>query len=151
RTRSPAALADRFHLLPGAPRGALPRQQTLRASVDWSHDLLSDQERVLFRRLGAFAGGFTLDAAEQVCSDDQLDRYTILDLLTALVAKSLVLASERGPAVRYGRLETVGRPRARRGGTGDGHREPRARDLTLRAEVGGEAEPALGAAGSDGW
>ena len=84
-----AGLADRFHLLTGGARGALPRQRTLRASVDWSHDLLSDQERVLFRRLGAFAGGFTLDAAEQVCADDQLDRYAILDLLTALVDKSL--------------------------------------------------------------
>src|SRR3954469_10332734 len=102
-----AGLADRFHLLTGGARTALPRQQTLRASVDWSHDLLSDRERTLFRRLGVFAGGFGLDAAEQVCADEELDRYAILDLLTALVDKSLVLTIERGADVRYGMLETI--------------------------------------------
>ena len=73
---------------------------------------------MLFRRLGAFAGGFTLDAAEQVCSDDQLDRYAILDLLTALVDKSLVLTSERGPAVRYGIRDGSSVRRAAAGGVG---------------------------------
>ncbi|MHB8690034.1 MAG: ATP-binding protein [Solirubrobacteraceae bacterium] len=100
-------LADRFHLLTGGARTAMPRQQTLRASVDWSHDLLSERERLLFRRLGVFIGGFTLDMAEQVCADEALDRYAILDLLTALVDKSLVLAEEIGPSVRYRMLETI--------------------------------------------
>src|SRR5215211_2449276 len=146
-----AGLADRFHLLTGGPRGALPRQQTLRASVDWSHALLSDQERVLFRRLGAFAGGFTLDAAEHVCSDDQLDRYAILDLLTALVDKSLVLTLERGPAVRYGMLETVRQYAVQRLQDSGEHRELRDNHLKHFAALAGEAEPALGAAGSDRW
>jgi predicted ATPase/class 3 adenylate cyclase/DNA-binding CsgD family transcriptional regulator len=146
-----AGLADRFHLLTGGARSALPRHQTLRASVDWSHDLLSDQERVLFRRLGAFAGGFTLDAAEQVCADDQLDRYAILDLLTALVDKSLVLTVERGPAVRYGMLETVRQYAVQRLEESGEHRALRDRHLKHFAALAGEAEPALGAAGSDRW
>ena len=95
---------------------------------------------MLFRRLGAFAGGFTLDAAEQVCSDDQLDRYAILDLLTALVDKSLVLTSERGPAVRYGMLETVRQYVQRLEESGE-HRELRDRHLKLFAALAGEAEP----------
>ena len=100
-------LADRFHLLTGGTRSAVPRQQTLRASVDWSHELLSVEERTVFRRLGAFVGGFTLDMAEEVCADQTIERYAILDLVTALVDKSLVLAEERGPSVRYGMLETI--------------------------------------------
>src|SRR5205807_2685870 len=83
------------------------RPQTLRASVDWSHELLSDAERLLFRRLAAFAGGWTLDAVEQVCAGDGLDAYELLDLLTSLVDKSLVLADEDHAAVRYRMLETV--------------------------------------------
>ncbi len=102
-----AGLADRFRLLTGGARTALPRQQTLRASVDWSHELLDDAERILFRRLGVFAGGFTLDACEEVCADDDLDRYAVLDLLTSLVDKSLVLVEEHGPFTRYRLLETV--------------------------------------------
>ncbi len=100
-------LADRFRLLTGGARGALPRLQTLRASVDWSHELLGDDERTLLRRLGVFHGGFTLDACEAVCAGDDLDRYAILDLLTSLVDKSLVLAAERETLSRYVLLETV--------------------------------------------
>ncbi len=102
-----AALSDRFRLLTGGARGALPRQQTLRASVDWSHELLSADERVLLRRLGVFAGGFTLDAAENVCADESLDRLVVLDVLGGLVEKSLVATEERGALVRYRMLETV--------------------------------------------
>jgi predicted ATPase/class 3 adenylate cyclase/DNA-binding CsgD family transcriptional regulator len=102
-----SGLGDRFHLLTRGTRSALPRQQTLRASVDWSHDLLTEEERVLLRRLAVFAGGFTLDAVEDVCSDDLLERIAILDLLSSLVDKSLVVAEEHGPAVRYRLLETV--------------------------------------------
>jgi predicted ATPase/DNA-binding CsgD family transcriptional regulator len=102
-----AGLADRFHLLTGGTRTVLPRQQTLRASVDWSHKLLSVEERTVFRRLGVFVGGFTLDMAEEVCADQRIERYAILDLVTALVDKSLVLAEELGPAIRYGMLETI--------------------------------------------
>ena len=100
-------LADRFHLLTGGARTALPRQQTLRASVDWSHQLLEDLERTLLRRLGVFAGGFTLDAAERVCAGDDLGSYEILDLLSALVERSLVQVDEREGMTRYRLLETV--------------------------------------------
>jgi predicted ATPase/DNA-binding CsgD family transcriptional regulator len=102
-----AGLGDRFHLLTGGARTAFPRHQTLRASVDWSHELLSEPERTLLRRLAVFAGGFTLDLAEAVCSDDVLERVAILDLLASLVDKSLVVAEERGATVRYRLLETV--------------------------------------------
>jgi predicted ATPase/class 3 adenylate cyclase/DNA-binding CsgD family transcriptional regulator len=102
-----AGLGDRFHLLTGGTRTALPRHQTLRASVDWSHELLSDPERALLRRLAVFAGGFTLDLTESVCADETLPRVAILDLLASLVDKSLVVAEERVGAVRYRMLETV--------------------------------------------
>jgi predicted ATPase/class 3 adenylate cyclase/DNA-binding CsgD family transcriptional regulator len=102
-----AGLGDRFHLLTGGGGRVMPRQQTLRASVDWSHELLSTEERLLLRRLAVFAGGWTLDAAEQVCSGDGLELYGILDLLTSLVDKSLVLAEDTAGVVRYGMLETV--------------------------------------------
>ena len=101
------ALVHRFRLLTGGSRTALPRHQTLRASVDWSYDLLDDRERILFRRLGVFAGGFTLDAAETVAAGDGVDGVSVLDLLGSLVDNSLVLAEERGPVLRYRLLETV--------------------------------------------
>ncbi len=100
-------LSDRFHLLTGGERGALPRLQTLRASVDWSHDLLDTSERTLLRRCGVFHGGFTLDACEAVCADDELDRFAVLDRLTSLVDKSLVLVEERGTLTRFAMLETI--------------------------------------------
>ncbi len=100
-------LSDRFRLLSGGPRTATPRLKTIRASVDWSHELLSDQERVLLRRLAVFAGGVTLEAVDEVCVDDGLEREAVLDLLASLVDQSLVLAEERDSAVRYRLLETV--------------------------------------------
>ena len=83
-------LNDQFRLLTGGSRTALPRQQTLRALIDWSFDLLSDQERILLRRLTVFAGGRTLGAVEAVCSDEKLQDFEIIDVLTTLVDKSLV-------------------------------------------------------------
>jgi predicted ATPase/DNA-binding SARP family transcriptional activator len=101
-------LDDRFSLLTSGNRSALPRQQTLRATIDWSHDLLSEPERVLFRRLAVFAGGFRLDAAESICSHDELKRSDILDLLRRLVDKSLVVVdSAAGGQTRYRFLETI--------------------------------------------
>jgi predicted ATPase/class 3 adenylate cyclase/DNA-binding CsgD family transcriptional regulator len=102
-----AGLGDRFRLLTGGARSAMPRQQTLRASVDWSHELLSDDEQTLFRRLAVFSGGWTLDAVEEVCSGEGLDRLSILDLLSLLIDKSLVVADDGDPSVRYRLLETV--------------------------------------------
>jgi predicted ATPase len=105
-----ARLDNQFRLLTGGSRTALPRQQTLRAMIDWSHNLLNETERVLFRRLAVFAGGWTLEAAEQVCSDERLAVEDIVDLLDQLVNKSLVVVEEQegdSGAVRYRYLETI--------------------------------------------
>jgi non-specific serine/threonine protein kinase len=102
-----ARLDDRFKLLTEGSRTALPRQQTLRGTLDWSHDLLSEPERVLLRRLAGFTGGWTLEAAESVCSGDGLEPGDILDVLAQLVGKSLVVADSHGEATRYRMLETV--------------------------------------------
>ena len=101
------SLHDRFRLLTGGARTAVRRQQTLRASVDWSHALLTGPERVLFRRLAVFLGGFDLDAAQFVCGGTDVERYQVLDQLTLLVDKSLVVADDRGGRTRYRLLETV--------------------------------------------
>jgi predicted ATPase/DNA-binding SARP family transcriptional activator len=107
-----ARLDDRFQLLTGGPRTALPRQQTMRATLDWSFELLSELEQVLLRRLAVFAGGCTLETAEAVCRDEDAMETSVLDLLSRLVHKSLVLVaaatdgSEEAEA-RYRLLETV--------------------------------------------
>jgi predicted ATPase/class 3 adenylate cyclase/DNA-binding CsgD family transcriptional regulator len=111
RALSPAeildGLHDRFRLLAGGARTAVRRQQTLRASVDWSHDLLTAPERTLLRRLAAFARGFDLDAAQAVGRGDGLARHQVLDQLSLLVDKSLVSTGESDGATRYRLLETV--------------------------------------------
>ena len=101
------SLHDRFRLLTGGARTAVRRQQTLRASVDWSHALLTEPERVLFRRLAVFMGGFDLDGAQSVCGGGDVERYQVLDQLALLVDKSLVVADDRGGRTRYRLLETV--------------------------------------------
>ena len=100
-------LHDRFRLLTGGARTAVRRQQTLRASVDWSHALLSEPERMLFRRLAVFFGGFDLDAAQAIAGSSEMPRYQVVDLLTLLVDKSLVVADETRGRTRYRLLETV--------------------------------------------
>ncbi|MBI3224287.1 MAG: LuxR family transcriptional regulator [Mycolicibacterium cosmeticum] len=100
-------LRDHFMLLTGGARTAVRRQQTLRASVDWSHALLSDGERTLFRRLAAFMGGFDLDAARSVLSSDGIQPHQVLDQLTLLIDKSLVVADDVRGRTRYRMLETV--------------------------------------------
>jgi predicted ATPase/class 3 adenylate cyclase len=99
-------LDERFRLLTGGSRTALPRQQTLRAALEWSHNLLNDAEKAVFRRLGVFAGGFTMETAQAVAGDDQLDEWAVLDHLSALVDKSLVVA-DAGDAPRYRLLESA--------------------------------------------
>ena len=98
-------LDDRFHLLVGGRRRRAQRQQTLQAALDWSHDLLGPSEQVFLRRLSVFAGGFTLQAAAEVCVDDPTD--VAVDLLASLVAKSLVVPEPTGDGTRYRMLETV--------------------------------------------
>lgn len=100
-----ARLSDRFKLLVSGDQTVLPRQRTLRALIDWSYELLSEPERVLFRRLSVFAGGWTLEAAEAVGGGDGLDAGEVLDLLAHLVEKSLVVMDVGGD--RYRMLETV--------------------------------------------
>jgi len=100
-----ARVNDRFQLLKAGDRTAMPRQQTLRALIDWSYDLLTEREQILFRRLAVFAGGWTLEAAEAVCAGGDVSGDDVLDLLAELVDKSLVMVEpDRG---WYGFLETV--------------------------------------------
>ena len=108
-----ARLDDRFRVLTGGSRGGLPRHQTLQAAIEWSHDLLSDTERVCFRRLAVFAGGCTLEAAEAVLPDTGQSEDTVLsagavfEAVTALVDRSLLTTEERSGSMRYGMLESV--------------------------------------------
>ncbi len=102
-------LDERFLLLTDGGRTAAPQQRTLRATVDWSYDLLSEEEQILFRRLSVFAGGFTLVAAEEVCSGAGVEKGAVLDLLSGLVQKSLLMVVLGGAGTdnRYRMLETI--------------------------------------------
>ncbi len=100
-------LNERFKILTGGSRTALPRQKTLSALIDWSYDLLTPQEQMLFNRVGIFAGGFSLDAATAVCGGEGLDEIDILDLLSSLTDKSLVVADTAGEQERYRMLEST--------------------------------------------
>ena len=99
-------LDDRFRLLTGGSRTALPRHRTLRAVVDWSWELLTDAERMVLRRLSVFSGGASLEAAERVCAGDAVEQEQVLELLTALAEKSLLLTEGDG-APRYRMLGTI--------------------------------------------
>jgi predicted ATPase/class 3 adenylate cyclase/DNA-binding NarL/FixJ family response regulator len=138
-------LADRFRLLTGGSRTALPRQRTLEASVDWSYRLLSERERTVLARLSVFAGGFTLTAARSVCSDDVVPEASILDLLTALVDKSLVLADGYGEAseARYRMLETIRHFARQRLADGTEAEVVRDRHLRCFVEVAEEIGPRI--------
>jgi non-specific serine/threonine protein kinase len=138
-----ARLGDSFRLLATGSRTALPRQRTLRATMDWSHGLLSEKERVIFRRLSVFAGGFTLEAAESVCAGEQLQRDEVLESLSQLIDKSLLVAQEPDRTARYRLLETIrqyGRERLEEAGEAARVREQHAGYYLAMAE---EAEPEL--------
>ncbi|CAG1009518.1 Putative HTH-type transcriptional regulator [Burkholderiales bacterium] len=131
-----ARLSDRFRLLAGGDQTALPRQQTLRALIDWSHDLLSGPERALLRRLSVFVGGWTLDAAEAVGAGGEIAAADVLDLLTHLVDKSLVAMD--ADASRYRLLETVREyalARLDESGDGDAARTSHLRHFVALAEA----------------
>jgi hypothetical protein len=100
-------LDDRFRVLTGGRRTALPRQRTLLATLDWSHGLLSERDASVFRRLGIFTGGFSLEAASDVAADPKIDAYDVVDALSSLVAKSLVVAEPGEGRPRYRLLETT--------------------------------------------
>jgi predicted ATPase/class 3 adenylate cyclase len=138
-----ARVDDRFRLLTGGDRAALPRHRTVRALLDWSYDLLSQPERVLLRRLAVFARGWTLEAADDICAGHGVAPEGILDLLAQLVQQSLVITDDHDGAVRYRFLETIrayGLDRLAEHGEADGTRRRHA-DFFLRlAET---AEPEL--------
>ncbi len=100
-------LDDRFALLTLGSRTVLPRHQTLRATIDWSFNLLTETERSLFRRLSVFAGGFTLDAAKEICAGEGITHTAVLDLLAHVVDKSLVIVNAQAIETRYHLLETI--------------------------------------------
>lgn len=102
-----ARLEDRFRLLTGGSRTTVERHRTLRATIDWSARLLEPDQRALFERLSVFSGGFTLEAAEAVCAGDGIDEYEVLDLLTDLVDRSMVISETGETGTRYRILEML--------------------------------------------
>jgi predicted ATPase/class 3 adenylate cyclase/Tfp pilus assembly protein PilF len=147
-----ARLDDRFRLLTGGSRTTLPRQQTLQATMDWSYQLLAEHERVMLRRLSVFAGRWTLEAAEAICADpDVSKRLDVLDLLTQLVYKSLVIMDPQEEEPRYYLLETV-----RQYGRGRLMKSPEAarvrdRHLAWYLALAERAEPELIGANQTTW
>ncbi len=133
-----ARLEDRFRLLTGGSRTAFPRQQTMRAVVDWSYDLLFDDERRVFERVSVFAGAFTITAAEAVCADDVIRADAVAGLLARLVDKSLVVPANLGEQVRFRLLQTLaqyGRERLVASGDGDAVGARHAHHLVRLLEV----------------
>ena len=146
-----ARLDNRFRLLTGGSRAALPRQQTLRALIDWSYDLLTDPEKALLCRLSVFAGGWALAAAEAVCAGGVIEDWEVLDLLTALADKSLVAAEPEALGTRYRLLETVRQYAAERLAE-SGEADPvRDRHLSWCVELASEAEPRLQGPDQGAW
>ncbi len=146
-----ARLDRRFRLLTGGARTLLPRQQTLQALIDWSHDLLTDAEKVLLRRLSVFAGGWTLAEAEAVCTDGDISDLDVLDLLTSLSDKSLVIAEARGSGTRYRLLETLRQYADDRLQQAGGQETMRGRHRERFFALAREAEPQLEGPGRAGW
>src|SRR5919202_492349 len=137
-------LEDSFRLLATDSRTALPRQRTLRATIGWSHELLSQEEQALFRRLSVFAGGFALEAAEGVCAGVGIERDGVLDLLTHLVDKSLLLVAQQGgEEARYRVLETVRQYGAEKLKESGDEPEIRRRHADFFLKLAEEAEPGL--------
>jgi predicted ATPase/class 3 adenylate cyclase/Flp pilus assembly protein TadD len=146
-------LDDRFRLLRDSSRSAIPRQQTLKALIDWSHNLLSADEQTLFRRLSVFSGGWTLEAAEGVCGPGgQAHLSDVLDLLAQLVNKSLVVIERTpGEEIRYHFLETIrqyAREKLLEAGEGEAVRHSHWAFFTTLAEVG---EFQIRGAGQQQW
>jgi len=147
-------LDQRFRLLTGGSRGAMPRQQTLQAAVDWSFSLLSPAEREVLRRLSVFAGGFELEAAEVICAAGDVDVFDVLDLLGSLVSKSLVVADRTPSSVRYRMLETIRQYAAQELLRSGGEAEvlaARDRHAGYFLRLAEEAAPALAGRGQGIW
>ena len=146
-------LEDSLNLLNGGNRGALPRHQTLRATIDWSYELLSEQERVLFRRLAIFADGFTLEAVETVAPDEILPQARVTDLLGLLVSKSLVsvVAGSGASETRYRMLETIRQYAHERLGAAAEFRVLKKRHLAFFAAFAKRAERGIYSAEQARW
>lgn len=136
-------LDHRFELLTGGSRTALPRQRTLRAMVDWSYDLLSEAEMTLFRRVSIFLGGFTLDAVERVSRWDGLNSANLLELLSQLLDKSLIMSEERSRKARYWMLETIREYASEKLQEAEEQEETQKRHLGFFLEIVEKAEPEL--------
>lgn len=144
-----ARLSDRFSLLTGGDKTAMPRQQTLRASVDWSYDLLAKHERTLLQRLAVFAGGWTLEAVEAVGAGGGIDESAILDLLIHLVEKSLVTLEAGGE--RYRLQDTVRQYAQERLNESGGENEARTRYLGFFLALAEKARPELAGPEQGAW
>lgn len=146
-------LDDRFRLLTGGSRTALPRQQTLRALVDWSYDQLSDNERLILRFLSVFAGGWNLEAAEEVCGGDKIEKQDVLDLITQLVNKSLVAVYESSISgeTRYRMLETIRQYTREKLLEKEGSEIIRKRHLAYFVKLTERAEPELYRTNQNTW
>ena len=145
-----ARLDDRFGLLTSGSRAVLPRHQTLRAAIDWSYELLAGPERDLFGRLSVFAGGFTLEAAEEVCGDDGAEPAAVLESLSRLVDQSLVISSGTGQA-RFRMLETLRRYAAERLGESGTAEKLQRRHAEYFLRLAEQAEPMLRGPQQGAW
>ena len=117
-------LDERINVLKG-PRGSEERHQTLRSTIDWSYQLLDDQQKLLFQRLAVFAGSFALEAAEAICADEEIDAFDIVDLLDDLVRHSLLAADVTRATTRYRMLESLQEFAAEQLGDSLGHLKDR--------------------------
>jgi predicted ATPase/DNA-binding winged helix-turn-helix (wHTH) protein len=144
-------LDQRFGLLAGGSRTALPRQRTLRAMIDWSYDLLREPEKLFLQRLSVFAGGWTLAAAEEVCAGESIEHLDVLDLLTSLVDKSLVVPEQGDALMRCRLLETVRQYARDRLEDAGGNAAVRARHRDYYLALAEEADPKLRSAEQAEW
>jgi predicted ATPase/DNA-binding CsgD family transcriptional regulator len=144
-------LDDCFRVLSAGGRTTRPRHKTLHSTMDWSHELLSDEERTLFRRLSVFSDGFSLQAAESVCAGEDVERNGVLELLSHLVDKSLVVAREEGGETRYRLLETVRQYGSERLSESDEAAEFRERHVGYYLALAEETAPELKGEGQLAW
>jgi predicted ATPase/serine/threonine protein kinase len=144
-------LDNRFKLLTAGSRTALPRHQTLLAAIDWSYNLLTEAEKILFRRLSVFAGGWTLDAGERVCAGNGVEESSVLELLSGLVDKSLVLTEDRDGNQRYRFMVTLLDYAHERLMETDEHEQMSSRYAAFFNEVAAEGEPNLTGADQRIW
>ncbi|HNM37012.1 MAG TPA: helix-turn-helix domain-containing protein [Anaerolineales bacterium] len=146
-----ARLDDRFSLLTNGARTLPSRHQTLRAAIEWSYTSLSENEKTLFRRLAVFTGGWSLEAAETICSGNGIKQEDVLDLITSLLQKSLIHTSEFRPGVRYEQLETIRQYGQEKFLASDEVEILRNRHLQYFVELAKRAEPELRSSAQVQW